>query len=80
MTTALWAGALAALLGVLATIFGLHARRLARELGKADAERNALRESLIQSARLLQRARRARPTRDELRAAVARMSEDADDG
>ena len=79
MTTALWAGALAALLGVLATIFGLHARGLARQLGAADAERKALKASLVQSARLLQRARRARPSRDELHAAVARMSKNADD-
>jgi hypothetical protein len=79
VNAAIWAGALAGVLLAVSIVFGLHARRLAQQLGEANADRDALKESLMHSARLLQRARRARPTRAELRAAVGRMSQDSDD-
>ncbi len=80
MAAATWATAAACVLLAVSIVFGLHARRLAQQLGEANAERDALKESLMHSARLLQRARRARPTRADLRSAVDRMSEDRDDG
>ena len=63
----------------LALGFGIHARLLAVQVGELREENKQLRWSLRQTTLTVRRLQAARPTRNALRAAAARMSHAGDD-